>query len=68
MTTFSAIGIWVLNLAVFVTVLLILRKRDFKRGFKAGHDAGRIAADAWWMDTEDGVSGEREKVWREEIG
>jgi hypothetical protein len=41
------------------------RDGNFK-GYRAGFDAGRKSADGWWLEIEQQVGIEREKIWREE--
>lgn len=38
---------------------------EFK-GYRAGFDAGRNSSDNWWLEVEQQVGVEREKIWREE--
>ena len=67
-----------LTLFLFVVcallILAVVSCASHHRGYKTGHehgygkgfDFGHREADNWWVRAEDGVTAEREKIWRED--
>lgn len=70
MSLWLAITIAIGELVAFVVLMLLFHERGWRRGFARGRDegyaAGRVAADNWWIGTEQGAGQARRQMWMEE--
>lgn len=65
----SALGLALLGIVVLLVELYACSefyRSGRERGWREGYDAGRKAADNWWIGVETEADRERQKIWREE--